>query len=82
MQVHRHVIASTYQLHAFRDAAAMAIALNRTLILPRVWAWCDSDNAPTIMGNCAFDGAEQSAPWEAPGDLFFNMDVRCPSLVA
>jgi hypothetical protein len=76
LQVHKHVLAATYQLHAFHDAAAMAIALNRTLILPKVWAWCDSDHAPTIMATCAFEGAEQTSPWHAPGDLYFNMDVR------
>jgi hypothetical protein len=77
MQIHKHVLAATYQLHTFRDAAAMAIALNRTLILPKVWAWCDSDHAPTIMAACSFEGAEhQHTPWQAPGDLLFNMDVR------
>ena len=79
MQLHKHMLGAAYQMHTFRDAAAMALVLNRTLILPRVWAWCDSDNSPSVLATCAFDGAEHSSPWQAPGDLFFNADVRHPA---
>ena len=81
-QVHKHVLAGAYQLAALRDAAAMAKALDRILILPKVWAWCDSDSMLTIMRNCTFDGSEHYPPWQAPGDLFFNMDVRSHALVS
>eukprot|EP00892_Ulva_mutabilis_P008482 jgi/Ulvmu1/6005/UM026_0131.1 len=73
--VHKHVLAGAYQLAALRDAAAMAKALGRILVLPKVWAWCDSDSMLTIMHNCTFDGSEHYPPWQAPGDLFFNMDA-------
>ena len=80
-QIHKQVIAATYQLAVFRDAAAMARVLNRTLILPKVYAWCDTDNSPTIMRDCHFDGAEMHLPFQAPGDLYFNMDVRDPQQI-
>lgn len=75
LQVHKHLLAAEYQLSAFRDAAAAARTLNRTLILPKLWAWCDSDQ-PTIMQHCSMEGAQQVAPWQAPTDLYVNMDVR------
>lgn len=68
-------MAGAYQLAAFRDAAAMAKTLNRTLILPKVWGWCDSDASPDVMADCTMAGSEMHAPWRAPGDLYFNMDV-------
>lgn len=74
-QVHKHIIALSYQLSVFRDAAGMARVLNRTLILPKVYAWCDVDSAPTIMAACHIEGAEQDTPFHAPGDVLFNMDV-------
>ena len=76
LQVQQQVIGASYQLAAFRDAAAMAKALGRILVLPKVYCWCDSDNSPTIMRACHFDGAELALPFRAPGDLYFNMDVR------
>ena len=59
----------------FRDAAAAARALGRILILPKLWAWCDSDQ-PSVLKYCSIEGAEQVAPWQAPTDLYINMDVR------
>ena len=79
LQIHKHMLAAEYQLAAFRDAAAAARALGRALILPKMWAWCDSDQ-PSVLRDCTIDGAQQVAPWQAPADLFVNMDVRIPYL--
>jgi hypothetical protein len=37
---------------ARRDALAAARMLNRTLLLPRLWCWCDFDESPDVLETC------------------------------
>lgn len=76
LQLHKHVLAATFQLATFRDAAAAAVALDRVLVLPPFYSFCDSDHSSSVLENCTFHGAEQTAPWRAPADAFINIDVR------
>ncbi len=35
-----------------RDALAAAAILGRTVVLPQLWCWCDSDEHPHILERC------------------------------
>ena len=45
------------QLHALRDAAAIAFALNRTLVLPHFDCVCDRSELVDYIPSCVFPGA-------------------------
>lgn len=53
--LHMQLLAAAYQHAVLRDAYAIAKALGRILVLPRVYAWCDWDPAPTVLFTCALD---------------------------
>ena len=45
------------QVHALRDALAIARVLNRTLIIPHFECLCDRSEYPDIMPTCVYQGA-------------------------
>jgi len=45
------------QVHALRDALALARVLNRTLVLPHFEALCDRSELPEIIPSCIYPGA-------------------------
>lgn len=47
--------------------------LNRTLILPRFWSWCEMDQVATVLETCTKDGADQQLPFQTPSDYLLNM---------
>ena len=59
-------------LHALRDAAAIAAALNRTLLLPHMLCACDRDERPRILPSCTTHGSGFSLPFRCPLDHFFG----------
>ncbi|KAL4446836.1 hypothetical protein ABPG77_008080 [Micractinium sp. CCAP 211/92] len=69
----RHIIAMSYQLAQFRDALAVARMLNRTLVLPTSWCWCDYDWTPHIVEKCKIRGSDLRLPFECPADFVFHI---------
>ena len=64
-----------------RDALALAIALNRTLVLPRMMCYCD--NIWKEMKHCRVGGAfDMTLPFDCPADHILNLvnwfDVSLP----
>ena len=47
-------------------------ALNRTLVLPRFWAWCEMDQVATVLETCTKDGSDQVLPFQTPADYLLN----------
>ena len=47
-------------------------ALNRTLILPRFWAWCEMDQVATVLETCRKDGGDQVLPFQTPADYLLS----------
>lgn len=45
-----------FQLAAYRDALAVASVLNRTLVLPPSWCWCDYDQTSNVLIECRYQG--------------------------
>lgn len=55
-----------------RDALALAIALNRTLVLPRMLCYCD--NIWKEMKHCRVGGAfDMTLPFDCPADHIINL---------
>ena len=59
-----------------RDALALAIALNRTLVLPRMLCYCD--NIWKEMKHCRVGGAfGMTLPFDCPADHIMNLASWC-----
>ncbi len=54
------------------QACALRRALNRTLILPRFWAWCEMDQVATVLETCRKDGGDQVLPFQTPADYLLS----------
>ena len=55
-----------------RDALALAIALNRTLVMPRMLCYCD--NIWKEMKHCRVGGAfGMTLPFDCPADHILNL---------
>lgn len=50
----------------------MRRALNRTLILPRFWSWCEMDQVATVLETCRKDGGDQVLPFQTPADYLLS----------
>lgn len=48
---------------ACSDALAAAVMLNRTVVLPRSWCWCDYDWTPHVLEKCKIRCAATAPPW-------------------
>ncbi|KAL4437974.1 hypothetical protein ABPG77_004195 [Micractinium sp. CCAP 211/92] len=65
----KHWLAMSYQLAALRDALAAAAILGRTVVLPQLWCWCDSDEHPHILERCRIRGTDYMTPFVCPLDF-------------
>ena len=51
--------------------------MNRTLILPRFWSWCEMDQVATVLSTCTKDGGDQALPFQTPADYLLSIpDLR------
>ena len=64
------------QVHAFRDAAALARVLNRTLIVPHFDCLCDRSEDVEIIPSCVYHGAPPSLPMPFKCSLHFVLDTH------
>eukprot|EP00892_Ulva_mutabilis_P003418 jgi/Ulvmu1/1448/UM011_0178.1 len=71
--LYKHMLAVSYQQEVALEAMAMAHALNRTIIFPKLWCWCDFDWYAVVLDGCAMGGR----PGLAGADLFV-MPFECP----
>ena len=71
--LHVHLSSPQTQLRAvLRDALALAITLNRTLVLPRMLCYCD--NIWKEMKHCRVGGAfGMTLPFDCPADHIINL---------
>lgn len=74
--LHIQLLAAAYQHAVLRDAYAIAKALDRILVLPPVFSWCDWDPAPTVMQTCVTQNNEGQVPYQGPSDMYVNIEVR------
>ena len=59
-------------LHALRDAFAIAASLNRTLLLPHMHCVCDRDENPRILPSCTAHASGFTLPFKCPLDYVFS----------
>lgn len=71
--LYKHMLAVSYQMSAILEASAVAYALNRTIVFPRFWCWCDFDWYAVVLDGCSMGGH----PGEHGADLF-SMPFECP----
>lgn len=71
--LYKHMLAVSYQMSAILEASAVAHALNRTIVFPRFWCWCDFDWYAVVLDGCSMGGH----PGEHGADLF-SMPFECP----
>jgi len=51
---------------ALRDAMAIAVALKRVLILPRLPCLCDRSEGPSVLRECRYEASELPSPFVCP----------------
>jgi hypothetical protein len=73
------MMAVSYQMAVILEAAAMATALNRTIVFPKFWCWCDFDWYAVVLDGCAMGGRPGvhgadlfHKPFECPIDVILN----------
>lgn len=71
--LYKHMLAVSYQMEVILEASAMAAALNRTVVFPRFYCWCDFDWYAVVLDGCAMGGR----PGRNGADLF-AMPFECP----
>lgn len=71
--LYKHMLAVSYQLEVALEVLAMAVALGRTPVLPKLWCWCDFDWYAVVLDGCAMGGR----PGTSGADLF-EMPFECP----
>lgn len=49
--------------------------LQRTLVLPRVYAWCDWSPSSDVLITCNDPNFEGEVPYQGPSDLYVNVEV-------
>jgi hypothetical protein len=67
------MLAVSYQMEVILEASAMAAALNRTVIFPAFYCWCDFDWYAVVLDGCAMGGR----PGRSGADLF-TKPFECP----
>ena len=59
---------------ALRDALALALALNRTLVLPRLLCLCDRAEGPSlVLPQCSMGGSDERLPFLCPLTHIFDL---------
>jgi hypothetical protein len=71
--LYKHMMAVSYQMDIVLEASAMALALNRTIVFPKFYCWCDFDWYAIVLDGCAMGGR----PGKNGADLF-HMPFECP----
>lgn len=71
--LYKHMLAVSYQLEAALEGLALAHALNRTVVFPKLWCWCDFDWYAVVLDGCAMGGR----PGVSGADLY-EMPFECP----
>ena len=71
--LYKHMLAVSYQMAVVLEAVAMAHALNRTIVFPKFYCWCDFDWYAVVLDGCAMGGR----PGKNGADLF-EMPFECP----
>ena len=71
--LYKHMLAVSYQMDVILEAGAMAFALNRTVVFPKFYCWCDFDWYAVVLDGCSMGGA----PGIHGADLF-QMPFECP----
>ena len=72
-----HLRATQLQLRDFRVAAALAVVLNRTLVLPRFTCHCDAASMDNLMSvGCQYPGSQ--VPGDLPAELTKYVPYPCP----
>lgn len=71
--LYKHMLAVSYQLEVALEVLAMAAALGRTPVFPKMWCWCDFDWYAVVLDGCAMGGR----PGTSGADLF-EMPFECP----
>ncbi|EFN57248.1 expressed protein [Chlorella variabilis] len=71
--LYKQMAAMSYQLAQFRDALAAARMLNRTLVLPTSWCWCDYDWTPHVLEKCKIRVSDLRLPFECPSDFVLHI---------
>jgi hypothetical protein len=74
--LHLHLLGASYQHAVLRDAYAVAKALERTLVLPPLYAWCDWSPSSDVLYTCNDPNFEGEVPYQGPSDIFVNIEVR------
>ena len=77
--LHLQLLAASYQHAVLRDAYAVARVLQRTLVLPRLYAWCDWSPSSDVLITCNDPNFEGEVPYQGPSDLYVNVEV-CASV--
>ena len=77
--LYKHMLAVSYQMAVALEVAGAAAALNRTLVYPRFYCWCDFDWYAVVLDGCAMGGRPGAhgadlfeKPFECPIDVIFN----------
>lgn len=73
--LHTQLLAASYQHAVLRDAYAISKALNRILILPPLYSWCDWEPDPNVLVTCVAMHNEGQVPYQGPSDLYVNIEV-------
>ena len=64
------------QVHALRDALAVAIVLNRTLILPHFDCMCDRSELNEVIPSCIYPGAPNDMKLPFKCSTHFVLDIH------
>ena len=64
------------QLHALRDALALAYVLNRTLVLPHFDCLCDRSELVEYVPSCVFPGAPADLPFPRKCSTHFVLNIH------
>ena len=78
--LHLHLLGAAYQHAVLRDAYAVARVLQRALVLPPLYAWCDWTPKPDVLYTCNDPGWEGDVPYQGPSDLYVNIEA-CPHVL-
>ncbi|KAK9804808.1 hypothetical protein WJX72_006874 [[Myrmecia] bisecta] len=71
----KHLLAVAYQAAVLQEAAGLARALNRTLVLPHFQCYCDQAPTLTVLQACTVPGSDLRLPFTCPADRLLNAEA-------